>query len=1674
MTISKLLLSLFILVNATNFSQQVVMSPQPFTSTKDLFGTRNFIENKGQFENPVEKSEKILFLYEEGGEKIHFTAKGLIYELVHLDPVSEHQKEELEEKGLGDESLAERHYVQMKWENANANIEVIGEEKQGHYFTYGSADLNSYAYKQIIYKNVYPNIDVVYEIPKDHAFGIKYSLLLHPGANASDVELAYSGEIRKMTVKENGDVVIKTPLYDITEHAPKSFYKNDEPVISSFELTKQNLQFKFGQSVDSTREFVIDPWVTAVTTLSNNNYAYDVDFDFGGGTYVYGGNNASTSGRCKVSKYNSTGALVWTFSGVVTTPSWNSGTSWSSNFKVNKGLGKTYVSRNNGSPNLIRLDASGNYDNFISFGSTAVGEVWAMDLICNGDLLVFGGANTSGEIVSTATGSITLVTTFSPGITGCCQDVVSYAIDPVGDMFVYFLGHTQLNYKIGKLSQTFTTSLWHQPSGFSVFAYLQNKSLYPGANAGNAIAFNALAVNMNYLFYYDGYNVAAYNKSTGSLVSSTVVTGQTGREQGGIAVDDCNNVYVGGNGNIMCFSFNGTNFSTLTPIPLNASTTIQYVADVSLNVFSNTLYVSGSGFVGMYAAIHSTTCALQQVTSPCNFGQGTITAQTTSITCANLGSASVTAVGGLGPFTFSWVPSGQTGSVISNVSPGNYSVIVTDVGANFTYTAMAIFTPLIPLSGYVLSSGSVPCYGAATATAGVFNLSGGSGNQNYLWTNGISTQTTAIATGLGAGNWSVTVTDALTGCQINPNFSIFQPTQLGSFVSAPSPTACVGDTITMNAIVSGGIPSYTCSWTNGTQSCTALASETLASVYSYTVNSVDQNLCPISSPITVTFVPYPVLSVADVSICPLKTGTLVALGATSYTWNNTTTGSAFTDSPIAKTVYTVTGTSAGCASSATAQIVVMPVPSPGIVLNSPLCQTTNLQLIGTGGVSYVWTGPQSFTSAAAAPTIGAIALNQAGVYQMTVTAANTCTASTTATVDVNPIPFVSAIGSTVCTVQTMSLGANAVPASTFNWSGPNQFSSFAQNPILNLPSLTANGFYTVVATTANGCTANAVAQVSVVAPPTLSITLSSNTLCAQALNGSPNSVTLTALGAVSYTLITPSQLTIQNAGNPYQLASSAPFSTILSLQTVTLVGSNGVCSSIKNSSVNIVPNPVISIVSSTPAICAGVTFTYTNYGASAYTWTNTNNALMLNSNGSIAIATPSVSSVFSAFGSSAGCNSGIVSTNINVYNIPTLSLSPKQSTICIGTATVIKASGTAVSYNWSPPYGLNSANSASVTARPFANQIYTVVGTANGCTTTATTGVYLLALPQPTALAEKNAVCLNELIVLHGTGGENYWWKGPNHFALGGQTVSFTAINLGLTGEYRLIVSDKKGCIDSTSIRIAVNPLPEGTLYALKTEGCVPFCPTFTFQASPQSAATTATWIVENQKFTQVNFIKCFEIAGEYELKGLLQDSTTHCQNTHSFAVRAYDVPIANFDWIPKDPIESLDEVKFTNKSEGENIVQFTWYFMDLPIQGTSVKEHPSYIYKDAGKYPVAFTIKNNHGCSDTAVKMIQVLEDFSVYIPNSFTPNNDGKNDEFSPVLRGVRLFEISVYDRWGNKVYSNSDPAQTWKGEYKDQACKEVFTRISFRLPVYTAKQSDMMGISLCTVKYENKKID
>src|SRR5205814_7914700 len=109
----------------------------------------------------------------------------------------------------------------------------------------------------------------------------------------------------------------------------------------------------------------------------------------------------------------------------------------------------------------------------------------------------------------------------------------------------------------------------------------------------------------------------------------------------------------------------------------------------------------------------------------------------------------------------------------------------------------------------------------------------------------------------------------------------------------------------------------------------------------------------------------------------------------------------------------------------------------------------------------------------------------------------------------------------------------------------------------------------------DGCTNTAVAQVHAVLPANLGSMLSSSSLCAQALNGSPNSVTLSATGANSYTLLTPNQLASSNPNNTLIPISTSPPFIPTGIATATLLGSNGICVVTKTLIFNVIPNPTI-------------------------------------------------------------------------------------------------------------------------------------------------------------------------------------------------------------------------------------------------------------------------------------------------------------------------------------------------------------------------------------------------------------------------------------------------------------------------------------------------------------------
>jgi gliding motility-associated-like protein len=1032
-------------------------------------------------------------------------------------------------------------------------------------------------------------------------------------------------------------------------------------------------------------------------------------------------------------------------------------------------------------------------------------------------------------------------------------------------------------------------------------------------------------------------------------------------------------------------------------------------------------YCCGAGFDTVQSVVN--------ILHPC------ISVLSNSITCSSLGTATASPSSG-GVFSYTWLPSNQTGSTVSGLNPGTHTLLVLNQGNNASFTTSVTFVSPILLTAFLNNQTNLLCNAAANGTASYYNIQGGSATQNYWWSNGTNTftSTSPTITTLSAGIWSATVTDALTGCQVSDLFMVLQPPAQTVNITASTPTTCAGTSISFTASASGGTgPGYTYSWTNSNNSV-SVESESVAGTYSYTVISRDANNCPQPATVSVDFVPNPTLVVSSVSVCPLQTGTLSVSGASNYTWSvnssSLSNSNSWADSPSVTTVYSIDGEALGCTWSATAAIILKTVPVPIFNNNSPLCAGQTLMLYGNGGVAYAWDGPQGYSGNGSPVSMPLATVNHSGVYNLTVTAANNCTASASRTIIVKPLPTVlaTASGSAVClNASTVSLFA-AGTATLFSWSPGAGLSSTSGSSVNASPIV--NKTYTVTGIL-NGCAVAQTLAVAVVPPPSLTVVLSSPSLCAQAFNGSPNSITLTASGANAYTLNTPPHI-ISNSGPPVSVFSTQPPYTP-GVATATLSGSNGVCTVTRTVLFTVIPNPNVSVVNPTPVICSGDTYTYTSQGATSYTWSSVTPGSTLYTSPGVAVASPSINSVFSVYGASVGCMSASHQFSITVNPLPSLSVTPQNTAVCTGSAAVFKAYGTGTSYQWYPPAFLNSSSSSSVISTPKNNQSYTVVSTLNSCTVSASASVSLLPLPKPGIVAQHLQVCLNDSITLRAQGGVGYAWDGPQQLYATGETLSFKASNTAFTGNYTLTATDIHGCVGTTMTPFVVNALPYGYLASSRWQGCVPFC-TDMEVISVSNNITAMSWQVRGLTHTG-NFRLCVGSPGDYIIYGSLTDDRG-CVNTASYVVKGLSNPVADFEYSPEKPIENFDEVLFTSTSG--DVAEQEW------ITGTSkyneiTSSSFSKLYPDAGIYPVTLVVKNDKGCRDTITKNVIVLEDFAVYVPNAFTPNEDGKNETFVPVLRGVKKFEFSVFDRLGHVMFTTTDVNRGWDGTSCGELCKQ-----------------------------------
>ncbi|MCP9764327.1 hypothetical protein EGI31_15380, partial [Lacihabitans soyangensis] len=149
-------------------------------------------------------------------------------------------------------------------------------------------------------------------------------------------------------------------------------------------------------------------------------------------------------------------------------------------------------------------------------------------------------------------------------------------------------------------------------------------------------------------------------------------------------------------------------------------------------------------------------------------------------------------------------------------------------------------------------------------------------------------------------------------------------------------------------------------------------------------------------------------------------------------------------------IYSVTLSLNGCSSSATTSITVNSLPIITINSSLTICEGSSINLTSTGGGDYSWSGPNGFVSTSQNPIITSSTDDNQGVYTLTVTT-NGCTSTATTSVTITPVPSISTNSNlTVCVGSPINLNGNG--GGTYAWTGPNTFSSAAQNPVISSAS----------------------------------------------------------------------------------------------------------------------------------------------------------------------------------------------------------------------------------------------------------------------------------------------------------------------------------------------------------------------------------------------------------------------------------------------------------------------------------------------------------------------------------------------------------------------------------------------------------------------------------------------
>ncbi len=1026
----------------------------------------------------------------------------------------------------------------------------------------------------------------------------------------------------------------------------------------------------------------------------------------------------------------------------------------------------------------------------------------------------------------------------------------------------------------------------------------------------------------------------------------------------------------------------------------------------SLSTTTNSLTVSSPTVTTTYTVTKTVGACVSNSVITVTVATPSAIAITPSLSTICAGQSQALSASGAGPFTWT-ASSGTTPASAANVTVTPSSTTTyTVLSGTGTCTATAVATVsigTIPVINITPSNTTI-CLGESVGLSST-------GAGPFIWTasTGGNPASAANVTVSPTSSTTYTVISGTGACTAQAVATVSIAPTLTINITPSSTVICLGESTGLSSTGSG--PFIWTASTGANPPSAANVTVTPGSTTTYTVLS-GTGACTAQAVATVSIAPALAINItpSNTTICLGASVTLSSTGSGPFTWtassgSNPPSAGTVTVTPSTLTTYTVLSGTGSCTAQAVATVSIAPTLSINITpSNTTICLGESVVLTTNGAGPFNWTA----STGSNPPSAGTVTVTPSALTTYTVlSGTDACTAQAVATVSIAPSLSVNITpsGTIICNGQSVGLTASG-NAGPFSWTASTGTPPGPSGNVTVTPTTTTT--YTLLAGT-GACTAQAVATVSI--SPTLTITISPSSPSVCLGSGT----TLTAGGATSYTwapgFSTGSTLSVTPTSNT----------------TYTVIGSNGICVNSATSTVSVI-TLTTTVSSSSTYYCFGVSpVSLTGSGATNYTWSPATD--LSSATGAVVTATPSATTIYTVTGNTSGCLS-TATISIMVPVLSTVTATSTNSVICTGGSSTLTASG-ATTYTWAPGFMTNDT----VTVSPTATTSYTVIGqTAAGCyAVPAVVTVTVLPVINPALVAGSPSVCITNSTSISAVSatGLTYTWQPAT--AIQGATNSYSIVALPPTTAtviYTVTISNSI-CTATNTIQLLVRTPPTGNFKTLNNDtickgGCVTFSST-----STGSSPITHNWYYQGGIGTSSVGVApeaCYPSAGSFSVTLIVSNNCGIDTAIKSNYITVFDYPLLV---VNGDTTINIGEQAEVFASGGLN---YSW---SPNINGSiACTTCSNTIVQPTVTTQYIVVASNSKYCKiqDTVTVIVDVnCGDF--FIPNVFSPNGDGLNDQINVHGRCISTFNLQIFSRWGEKVFETSSMTDGWDGTFRGQ---------------------------------------